>query len=137
MEEANTLINIHEQVRTLKGIRILVAEDEDSSFRVVDKIFSEQEIQSIRAINGKEAVEIIESNPDIKLVLMDIKMPVMNGIEATRIIKKIKPDMPVIATSAFAMPGDRQIFKEAGCNDYISKPVKAEVLLTLIKRYID
>ncbi len=120
---------------TLSSIKILVAEDEDSSYRVIDKIFSEHEITITRAVNGKEAVDIVSSNPNIQLVLMDIKMPVMNGIQATKEIKRLRPELPVIATSAFAMPGDKQIFKEAGCEDYISKPVKADQLIGLIKKY--
>jgi CheY-like chemotaxis protein len=87
-------------------------------------------------VNGKEAVDIVSSNTGIQLVLMDIKMPVMNGIQATKEIKQIRPELPVIATSAFAMPGDKQIFKDAGCEDYLSKPVKADLLISLIRKYI-
>lgn len=121
---------------TLTGIKILVAEDEDSSYRVIDKIFNEHEISILRAVNGKEAVDIVSSNMNIHLVLMDIKMPVMNGIQATKEIKQIRPELPVIATSAFAMPGDKQVFKDAGCEDYIPKPVKADLLISIIKKYL-
>lgn len=120
----------------LAGIKILVAEDEDSSYKIINKIFSEHDIDILRAVNGKEAVDIVSSNPNIQLVLMDIKMPVMNGIQATKEIKQIRPELPVIATSAFAMPGDKQIFKDAGCEDYLSKPVKADLLISLIRRYV-
>ncbi len=136
--EENIIMSANEakSQATLTGIKILVAEDEDSSYRVIDKIFNEHEISILRAVNGKEAVDIVSSNMNIHLVLMDIKMPVMNGIQATKEIKQIRPELPVIATSAFAMPGDKQVFKDAGCEDYIPKPVKADLLISIIKKYL-
>lgn len=114
----------------------MVAEDEDSSFRVIDRILYEYGIETIRAVNGKEAIDLAQSVTGLRLVFMDIKMPVMNGIQATRIIKKNYPQLPVIATTAFAMPGDQQIFKEAGCDDYLSKPLKENQLINLIDKYL-
>lgn len=128
--------NNHESTRNFKGIKILVAEDEDSSFKVIDRILNEYGIDTIRAVNGKEAVDLVLTIPDIRLVFMDIKMPVMNGIEATRIIKKHNSLLPVIATTAFAMPGDRQVFKEAGCDDYLSKPLKVDLLFDIVGKYL-
>lgn len=136
--EENITMSANEAISQtiLTGVKILVAEDEDSSYRVIDKIFNEHAINILRAVNGKEAVDIVSSNPGIHLVLMDIKMPVMNGIQATKAIKHIRPELPVIATSAFAMPGDKQVFKDAGCEDYIPKPVKADLLMGLIRKYL-
>ncbi len=114
----------------------MVAEDEDSSYRVIDRILNEYGIETVRAVNGKEATDLAMSVTDLRLVFMDIKMPVMNGIQATRIIKKNNPQLPVIATTAFAMPGDQQIFREAGCDDFLSKPLKENQLITIIDKYL-
>lgn len=119
-----------------KNAQVLVAEDEESSFRYIERMLHEAGINVLRAVNGQEAVDIIKSNDHIQLIIMDIKMPVKNGIEATREIKKLKPLLPVIATTAFMMPGDRQIFQEAGCNEYISKPIKQKELFSVIEKYL-
>jgi CheY-like chemotaxis protein len=120
----------------LKDIQVLVAEDEESSFRYIEKMLHEVGITVLRAVNGQEAIDITNSNENIQLIIMDIKMPVKNGIEATREIKKLKPLLPIIATTAFMMPGDRQIYQEAGCNDYISKPLKQKELFLMIEKYV-
>ena len=118
------------------GIKILVAEDEESNFRYVEKLLKKAGFDLFRANNGLEALEYVEIDNKIDLILMDIKMPVMNGVEATRAIKKIKPAIPIIATTAFAIPGDREVFLNAGCDDYIPKPIRAGELIDLIMKYI-
>ncbi len=135
-ENPNSPAEITKSPRKFNGIKILVAEDEDSSFKVIDRILNEYGIDTIRAINGKEAVDLVSISPGIRLVFMDIKMPVMNGIQATITIKKHNPVLPVIATTAFAMPGDKQVFKEAGCDDYLSKPIKEENIFSLLNKYL-
>jgi len=92
-------------------------------------------INMIYAENGKEALEIIKSNRDINLVLMDIKMPGMDGFDTTRKIKQVNPDLYVIAQTAFASEHDKQKTKEAGCDDYISKPICKDVLIEKIIKY--
>lgn len=136
MNPVKTQIETSKPTDSLLGIKVLVAEDEDSGFRVLERILNNEGIEAIRAVNGQEAVNIAISDKSIHLIIMDIKMPVLNGVEATRIIHKAIPELPIIATSAFAMPGDRKVFIEAGCVDYIPKPIKSEVLLSLIKCYI-
>lgn len=121
---------------SLKGVTILVADDEDSSFRSAARILSNYEMKIIRACNGKEAFDIFTSNKDIKLILMDIKMPVMNGIVATKMIRTVDNQIPIVAISAFAMPGDRKIFQEAGCNEYLQKPLREDSLIKLIKSLV-
>jgi CheY-like chemotaxis protein len=79
---------------------------------------------------------MVESNPEISLVLMDIKMPVMNGYLATKKIKKLRPDLPVIAQTAYALVGDREKAIQAGCDDYISKPILEEKLIEMLKKYL-
>jgi len=89
----------------------------------------------IHAINGAEAVDHCRQNPEISIVLMDMKMPVMNGVEATRLIREFKPDLPIIAITAYAMTGDERRFMEAGGNEYIAKPINKDKLLVVLKKY--
>ena len=90
----------------------------------------------ISTSNGIDAIEICKNNPEIDLVIMDIKMPLLDGYEATRQIKLIRPDLPIIAYTAFAQTSDREKALEAGCVDYISKPAKSEDLLDIIKKHL-
>lgn len=116
---------------------ILIAEDEDTNFYVLDlflrKTFS---VSVLRAINGVEAVNICRENPTVSLVLMDIKMPVLDGIEATKQIKSRRPELPIIAVTAYALSGDEQKLLQAGCDDYIAKPVRKVDLLQKINRFV-
>lgn len=121
----------------LNGVSILVAEDEDASYRATERILQKAGAVCARAVNGLEAVEIASERDDLGLVLMDIKMPVMNGIEATRRIKAKKPHLKVIATSAFAMPGARQIYLDSGCDDFIQKPLFTETLIEIIVKHLN
>jgi CheY-like chemotaxis protein len=114
--------------------RILVAEDNDSNYVLMNYILKKH-YDYFRARNGQEAVELAESEkPD--LILMDIKMPVMDGLEATRQIKAKNPDLPIIALTANAFDSDRHAAFEAGCNDFIPKPVNAEKCIQTIAKYI-
>ncbi len=117
-------------------IKILIAEDEDSNYRYIEKLLSKVGYRLLRARNGYEAVEFARIYNDIDLILMDIKMPVKNGVEATREIRLFKPNLPIIATTAFAIPGDRDVFLKAGCDEYIPKPIKSEVLIEMVNRFV-
>jgi CheY-like chemotaxis protein len=88
------------------------------------------------ALNGEEAVELCHSNPEISLILMDIKMPVMDGLAATRKIREFRKDLPIVGISAFAMTGDKEKALEAGCDEYIFKPIKSDLLLSVINKQI-
>jgi len=114
--------------------RILIAEDEDLNFKVMQITLRKTKIEIIRAYNGKEALEIIHHNPNIDLILMDIQMPVMDGYEAMSLIKKMKPKLPIIAQTAFALLEEQNHCIEKGFDDYISKPIKPEELLQKIER---
>ncbi len=115
---------------------ILIAEDEDTNLVVLKTMLRRfDDITIIHAYNGKEALSIVESQPDVYLVLMDLKMPVMDGFEATRNIKKIKPQLPVIAVTAFAMTGDEQRALGAGCDAYIAKPINRNQLYELLSNF--
>ena len=114
--------------------RILVAEDNDSNYMLMTYILRKH-YEFFRAKNGKEAVEMVESEkPD--MVLMDMKMPLMDGLEATRQIRVSYPNLPIVALTANAFDSDRQRALEAGCNDFVTKPVSAPVCLEVIAKYI-
>lgn len=113
---------------------ILVAEDNDSNFILMTYILK-RDYQFKRAKNGKEAVEMANEG-GFDLVLMDIKMPIMDGLEATAKIKEAHPELPVIALTANAFDSDRKMAMEAGCSDFLSKPVNAEKCLKTIQNYI-
>jgi len=89
----------------------------------------------LKARTGIETVEICRNNRDIDLILMDIQMPDLNGYEATRQIRQFCKDVVVIAQTAFGLSGDREKAIEAGCNDYISKPINKEELHSLIQKH--
>jgi CheY-like chemotaxis protein/nitrogen-specific signal transduction histidine kinase len=113
---------------------ILVAEDEDSNYELV-KIVLQKRYRLLRAHNGIEAVTINEEEkPD--LILMDIRMPDMNGLDATRIIKEVNPDTPVIALSAYAFEENIREAKAAGCDEFMAKPFKVEDLIEICARYV-
>jgi PAS domain S-box-containing protein len=116
---------------------ILVAEDDDINFYCLQTILKQNtSAEIIHAFNGKEAVERFTQNPDIGLVLMDIKMPVMNGLEATRLIKAINRNIPVIAITAYAMAGDADRILDAGCDYFLPKPIDKDQLLGIIAEFI-
>ena len=114
--------------------RILIAEDNDSNYLLMSYILKSH-YEFSRALNGREAVEKVKAErPD--MVLMDIQMPIMDGLEATRLIRAEMADLPIIALTANAFDNDRQQAMDAGCNDFISKPVNAALCLELIAKYI-
>jgi PAS domain S-box-containing protein len=117
---------------------ILVAEDDHTNFYFLNALLTkETDAKILHAINGKEAIDIYESGDNIKLILMDIKMPEMDGFEATRQIKLLNPDIPVIAITAYAMSGDEERIIEAGCDGYISKPINRKILFEKIREFIE
>lgn len=114
--------------------RILIAEDNDSNFILMGYLLKKH-YEVVRAINGRDAIDKVEEG-NIDLILMDIKMPEMDGLEATRILKEKYPDLPIIALTANAFSSDREQAFEAGCNDFLSKPVNSELCLGTIAKYI-
>ncbi|MCS2199671.1 ATP-binding protein [Bacteroides fragilis] len=113
---------------------ILIAEDTDSNFDLLNAILG-RKYRLVRARDDMEAVTMYdEVNPD--LILMDIKMPNLDGLEATRIIRQLSAEVPIIAQSAYAYEHDRNAAEEAGCNDFISKPIAQEKLKEKIKKWL-
>jgi CheY-like chemotaxis protein len=112
---------------------ILIVEDDETSSILLQVYLSKEKYNLLYAVNGKMAVQMFRENPDIDLILMDLKMPVMDGYEATRQIKEMNRNIPIIAQSAYALSGDNVKALEAGCDDYVTKPVKKGELLAKIE----
>ena len=116
---------------------ILIVEDSKVSYDLLTKFLKDAKVEFLHAADGEQAVEICKSNDKIDLVLMDIQLPIMDGLEATEHIKKIKPTLPIIAQTANAMDNDEAIILDAGCDDYISKPINRMELLQKIAKYLN
>ena len=114
--------------------KILIAEDNVSNYILMCYLLKKH-YEIVRAINGRDAIEKVEQG-GIDLVLMDIKMPEMDGLEATRILKPMYPNLPIIALTAKAFSSDREMAFEAGCDDFLSKPVNSDVCLETLAKYI-
>ena len=120
-------------IKSLQLRTLLVAEDVDSNFLLMNTVLV-KEYKLIRARDGREAVDMYKENhPD--LIFMDIKMPYMDGLEATRLIRGYSKDIPIIALTAFAFESDRERAIEAGCNDYLTKPVSQEAIEKILDKY--
>jgi CheY-like chemotaxis protein len=115
---------------------ILVAEDLDINYLFIEKALQKTNVNLVRAVNGEEAISKCKEDNNIDLVLMDIRMPVMNGYEATKEIKKFRKELPIIAQTAHALSEEKGKSLEAGCNDYIAKPIKLNILLPLLNQYL-
>lgn len=111
---------------------VLLVEDNKYNLLVLKKLLERSGINVIPAENGEKAVRICNENKNIDLVLMDLKMPVMDGYNAMKEIKKIKPDMKVIAETAYALPGDKRKILEAGFDGYLPKPISKESLEEIV-----
>ena len=117
------------------GKTILIAEDEKSNYQYFEMILSKTQANILHAENGIDVIEICKNNK-IDIVLMDIKMPEMDGFEATKQIREFEKEMPIIALTAFAMENDEKMSIEAGCNAYMSKPVRKPDLLGLLNKFL-
>ena len=115
---------------------ILIVENDISNSKFLITIMGKTTFNYLLAFNGREAIELCRTHPEISIVLMDIKMRVMDGLEATRQIKAMRKNLPVIGVTAYAMTGDKEKALEAGCDDYLTKPVKSELLLSVINKQL-
>ncbi len=116
---------------------ILIAEDDFYNYLYIEKLVGPNNYNLIRACNGKEAVDYCNKNKNIKLVLMDIKMPVMNGYEALMKIREINSDLPVVAQTAYALPEDLTRIKQEGFDGYLLKPIRKNELFDIIRKYVN
>lgn len=116
-------------------LKILIAEDDESSEILITQMLKRIGKEIIKISNGYEAIQACRDNPDIDLILMDIRMPEMGGHEATRQIREFNKEVVIIAQTAYGLTGDREKAIQAGCNDYISKPIDKDDLIALIEKY--
>lgn len=118
-------------------LKLLIAEDDNTSFLYLSMILKKADFEIARTVTGSETVEYLRNNRDVAIVLMDIKMPDMDGLEATAKIRTFNKEVLIIAQTAFALMGDREKAIEAGCNDYIKKPIKRDDLFVVINKLLD
>ncbi|MPQ48109.1 response regulator [Marinifilum sp. N1E240] len=119
-----------------EGKVLLVAEDEDFNYIFLEEILIDTNVTLIRAKDGQEAIQIFESNPKIDLVLMDMQMPVLNGYDATRSIKKLKQEIPIIAQTAYHYGEAYEEIMAAGCDDFVTKPIDIGGLKNIIAKFL-
>lgn len=115
---------------------LILAEDDYANAQFVKIVFSRENVCVLHAVNGRDAVDLFVNNPDVKLILMDVKMPLMDGYTATREIRKFNREVPIVAITAFTLDNDRNRALEAGCNEYFTKPVSIEQLRMIKNSYI-
>ncbi|MBI9037410.1 MAG: PAS domain S-box protein [Bacteroidales bacterium] len=125
-----------EIIKGIKKINILIVEDEEFSDYHLSIILKNISKEVFHACTGNQAVELCQSNQNLDLILMDIKLPLMNGYKATRKIREFNKDVKIIAQTAYALPGDREKALEAGCDDYITKPINKDELIGIIERLL-
>ena len=118
------------------GKTILVAEDEESNFLLIHEILCPTNVKIVHARNGKEAIEIYKKQKTVDVVLMDIKMPLMDGFEASEAIKEVNPAQVIIAQTAFALKDERERLMNAGFDNYIAKPIMPDDLMQLVAKYL-
>lgn len=123
-------------LRSWDDKKILIAEDDLSNYYFLFESLKDTGVEIIWAKDGEETMELFRENKDLNAVLMDINMPLINGYDCTRQIKKERPDLAVIAQTAYAMSGEREISREAGCDDYLAKPIKVSELLNTLSQYL-
>lgn len=133
---AETVTQVAPMVSIPRNKVVLVADDVEVNHMLVVEMLADWKVEVVYARNGKEAVQLVADRPEIDLVLMDLKMPVMDGFKATAEIKKIRPSLPVIAQTAYAFAADKLKATEAGCDDYIAKPINRTELLQMIGKYL-
>ena len=129
---------LHQSPEALRGRKVLVVDDDARNIFALTTVLENQEMEVLSATNGKQAIEIIGSTPDLSVVLMDIMMPEMDGYETMREIRKNAElrTLPILALTAKAMKGDREKCLEAGASDYIAKPVNTDQLLSLLRVWL-
>ncbi len=115
---------------------ILVVEDVDTNKIFFDAALRKTSATILWAKDGKEAIDMYNDNT-IDLILMDLQLPIMDGYTATKEIKKINPKVPIIAQTAHVMSGEREKCLEAGCDDYLAKPIRLQILMETLSKYLN
>jgi CheY-like chemotaxis protein len=132
------LERLHDSTEVLQGRKVLVVDDDARNIFALTSVLENHEVDVLSATNGRQAIEIIQSTPDLDMVLMDIMMPEMDGYETMREIRQDPAlrTLPILALTAKAMKGDREKCLDAGASDYISKPVNTAQLLSLMRVWL-
>ena len=129
-------MELADAVYTWEGKTILIVEDNETSNIYFEAALRKTKASLVWAKNGLDAVEIVKKTEQLDLILMDINMPKMDGIEATRIIKETRPEIIIIVQTAFILSGEERMCQEAGCDEFITKPIRLKYLLDTINRYL-
>jgi len=119
------------------GKVVLVVEDNHISFKLMNAVLSKVKIGIIHAPNGRKAIQACEGDQPIDVVLMDLQLPEINGLDATRQIKKLRPELPVIATTANTFDADQDACMDAGCSAYITKPLQFKKLFEMMQDFFN
>ncbi|MCX6286147.1 MAG: response regulator [Bacteroidetes bacterium] len=136
MKKSSTMAAMR-NVFDVTGKTILIVEDEPDNYDLLNIILGRLKINILHAWDGKEAMQIFSEHAEIDMVLMDFKLPDMPGQEVTRKMLNLRSDVPVIATTAYAMSGDREKAIQAGCTGYLAKPIRSEELIAILKNYLN
>lgn len=121
--------------KRIQNLKVVIVEDDETSGKFLQILIEEFAKEIINVKTGNDAIAVCKNNPDIDLVLMDIQIPGLNGYDATQQIRKFNQEVIIIAQTAFALSGEREKAIECGCNDYISKPIQKDKLLSLLQKY--
>ena len=138
LEKQRMLERLHGSNEVLRGRKVLVVDDDARNIFALTSLLESQEMDVISVTNGRSAIDIIHNTPELSIVLMDIMMPVMDGYETIREIRKAPQfrTLPILALTAKAMKGDREKCLDAGASDYIAKPVNTDQLLSLMRVWL-
>lgn len=123
-------------MKVYNGQKILVVEDNFMSYKLMEAYFSRVNLKIVHASDGLTALSLFKANPDVWLVLMDVQLPGMNGLDVTKNIRKLNQDIPVIATTGNVFEDDRKACMEAGCTYYITKPINFTELFGILDKYL-
>jgi CheY-like chemotaxis protein/two-component sensor histidine kinase len=134
-EEPNTEVKNSQNI-WWENKTVLLVEDDESNTIYLTEVLAQKGLTLLNAYTGKDALQIFKNNPNIDLILMDIRLPDINGLIVTRKIKKKNPDVVIIAQTAYATPKDIKDCLKAGCNDYLSKPIMYEKMILLLDQYL-
>ena len=137
-EKQRMLDRLHRSDDALVGKKVLVVDDDIRNIFALSSVLERRGMSVLTAGTGREAIETLESTPDVAIVLMDIMMPEMDGYATLREIRKDKRfrSLPILALTAKAMKGDREKCMEAGASDYITKPIDAQQLVSLLRVWL-
>lgn len=120
-----------------ENITILIGEDEPVNYKLLEMILMKTKARLLHGNTGAEVVEILKANPQVSLILMDIKMPDLDGVEATLEIRKFNPEIPIIAQTAYALEEEKTKCMESGFNGYVTKPINRKNLISLMQSFFD